>query len=59
MMKAAISRCFSDRSESGILLDPLESNTRAHSFYEKLGFCFLEKRRFGEDDCFVYRLDRP
>jgi len=27
--------------------------------YERLGFRFVERRRFGEDDCFVYRLDRP
>ena len=41
-----------------ILFDPLASNTRAHRFYERLGFRFIEQRRFGEDDCFVYRLSR-
>lgn len=34
------------------------SNTRAHRFYERLGFRFAEERRFGEDDTFVYRLSR-
>ena len=37
---------------------PHDANTRAHRFYERLGFRFVERRRFGRDDCFVYRLDR-
>lgn len=41
-----------------VLVDPLAANTRAHRFYERLGFRFVERRRFGADDCFVYRLDR-
>jgi aminoglycoside 6'-N-acetyltransferase len=41
-----------------VLIDPLASNTRAHRFYERLGFEFVERRRFGADDCFVYRLPR-
>jgi aminoglycoside 6'-N-acetyltransferase len=58
MMEQAIARCFSDPKVTAILLDPLTSNTRAHRFYERLGFRFVEPRRFGQDDCFVYRLDR-
>jgi aminoglycoside 6'-N-acetyltransferase len=58
MMKLAINRCFAHPTVRAILIDPLESNTRAHKFYERLGFKFFEKRRFGEDDCFVYRLER-
>jgi aminoglycoside 6'-N-acetyltransferase len=58
MMQLAISRCFADSSVTAILIDPLASNTRAHRFYERLGFQFLEHRRFGEDECFVYRLSR-
>lgn len=38
--------------------DWLESNTRAHRFYECLGFKFVERRRFGSEDCVVYRLER-
>ena len=34
------------------------SNVRAQRFYERRGFRFLERRRFGQDECFVYRLDR-
>jgi aminoglycoside 6'-N-acetyltransferase len=41
-----------------VLIDPLASNTRAHRFYERLGFEFVERRRFGEDDCLVYQLLR-
>jgi aminoglycoside 6'-N-acetyltransferase len=40
------------------MLDPLAGNRRAHRFYERLGFRFVEHRRFGDDDCFVYRLER-
>lgn len=58
MMQLAITRCFVDPSVTAILVDPLESNHRAHRFYERFGFVFLEPRRFGADDCFVYRLNR-
>ncbi len=58
MMRLALDRCFADPEVRSVLIDPLASNTRAHRFYERLGFLFLERRRFGEDDCFVYRLDR-
>src|SRR5690349_10197892 len=58
MMNLAIERCFGNANVTAILIDPLESNVKAHRFYERLGFKFVEKRRFGEDDCLVYRLER-
>lgn len=58
IMQLAIARCFADPLVKSILIDPLASNTRAHRFYERLGFQFLECRQFGEDECFVYTLDR-
>jgi aminoglycoside 6'-N-acetyltransferase len=58
MMKLALKKCFSDDNVTAVILDPLETNTRAHKFYEKLGFRFIEKRTFGEDVCFVYRLEK-
>lgn len=58
MMHLAIRRCFADPAVSAVLLDPLASNTRAHRFYERLGFHFVERRTFGGDDCFVYCLNR-
>lgn len=58
MMQLALARCFADPSVTAVLIDPLASNTRAHRFYERLGFYKVEERRFGEDDCYVYRLDR-
>ena len=58
MMRLALDRCFADPAVSAVLVDPLATNTRAHRFYERLGFRFVEPRRFGLDDCFVYRLDR-
>jgi aminoglycoside 6'-N-acetyltransferase len=58
MMALALARCFDDPSVSAVLIDPLASNTRAHRFYQRIGFRFLERRRFGDDECFVYRLER-
>ena len=59
MMRLVIGRCFADPAVRAILLDPLASNTRAHRFYERLGFRAIGPRRFGADDCIVYRLERP
>ena len=59
MMRLALDRCFGDPSVAAVLIDPLESNTGAHRFYERFGFRRIERRRFGSDDCIVYRLDRP
>lgn len=58
IMSLALDRCFADPRVTAVLIDPLASNTRAHRFYERLGFTFVERRRFGDDDCLVYRLDR-
>jgi aminoglycoside 6'-N-acetyltransferase len=59
MMTLAIERCFAVKTVTQILIDPLESNTRAHRFYERLGFEFVERRMFDEDDCRVYKITRP
>ena len=58
MMQLAVEHCFKHPEVTAILVDPLESNTQAHRFYEKLGFRFVEKRLFGADRCLVYNLDR-
>ncbi|BAU65804.1 aminoglycoside N6'-acetyltransferase [Stanieria sp. NIES-3757] len=58
MMQLALSRCFADPLVTAVLVDPLASNARAHRFYERLGFQFLEQRCFGHDICFVYQLNR-
>lgn len=58
MMKLALNRCFTEPEVKAVWIDPLESNTKAHRFYERLGFKFVEKRRFGKDDCFVYLFKR-
>jgi aminoglycoside 6'-N-acetyltransferase len=58
MMKLAIERCFSNQKVKGVLIDPLETNTRAHRFYERLGFEFIEERSFDGTDCYVYELKR-
>lgn len=59
IMHRAIARCFEPPEVTAILIDPLASNVRAHRFYERLGFVFVEERTFDEDHCFVYRLERP
>lgn len=58
MMNLAIERCFSNKLVNGILIDPLKSNTKAHRFYERLGFKFVEERNFQGTDCFVYELHK-
>lgn len=58
MMRQALEKCFAAREVEAVVIDPLASNTDAHRFYERLGFKFVERRMFGEDDCFVMRLER-
>lgn len=58
MMKLAIERCFRDKKVSGILIDPLKSNTKAHRFYERIGFEFIEERVFNSSECLVFELKR-
>ncbi len=58
MMRMAINRCFEDQNVTKILIDPLETNTKAHRFYERLGFRFVEKREFEGTACLVYELNR-
>lgn len=58
MMRLAIERCFTAPNVTNILIDPLVSNIDSHRFYERLGFQFVEQRRFGLDECFVYELPR-
>jgi aminoglycoside 6'-N-acetyltransferase len=58
MMHQSLVRCFADAAVAAVLIDPLTANTRAHRFYERLGFVAVGRRFFGPDDCLVYRLDR-
>jgi aminoglycoside 6'-N-acetyltransferase len=58
MMRLAMERCFADARVTAIVIDPLASNTRAHRFYERLGFRPVGRRMFGEDDCLVHELTR-
>jgi aminoglycoside 6'-N-acetyltransferase len=58
MMRLALERCFNPPNVTAVLIDPLDSNVRAHRFYERLGFTFVEHRKFGDDNCSVYQLLR-
>lgn len=58
MMKLALEKCFAPSEVTAVIIDPLASNKDSHRFYERLEFKFVEKRIFGEDICFVYRLER-
>ena len=58
MMQQAITKCFVDARVTSILIDPLKTNTKAHRFYERLGFEFVEERKFNDNACFVYELRR-
>ena len=58
MMKMAIQKCFDNPLVNSILIDPLKTNTKAHRFYERLGFKFIEERTFDDSICFIYELNR-
>jgi aminoglycoside 6'-N-acetyltransferase len=58
IMTLALAKCFADENVTAVLLDPLVDNPDAIRFYERLGFKRVERRMFGVDDCYVYRLDR-
>jgi aminoglycoside 6'-N-acetyltransferase len=58
MMRLALAHCFADPRVTGIVIDPLASNERAHQFYGRLGFKPVARRRFGDDDCLVHELAR-
>ena len=58
MMQLALERIFADPAMTAIIIDPLASNTRAHRFYQRLGFRPVGRQTFDEDDCLVMRLDR-
>ncbi|MEL7545175.1 MAG: GNAT family N-acetyltransferase [Pseudomonadota bacterium] len=58
MMRLAIESAFADPLVEAILIDPLNSNTDAHRFYQRLGFRPIGRRMFEDDDCLVHRLDR-
>lgn len=59
MMKMGIARCFAKDSVTAIIIDPLNSNTRAHAFYQRLGFVPTHRQTFNdEDDCLVHMLTR-
>ncbi len=58
MMRLAIERCFQNDEVTGILIDPLKSNKKAHRFYERLGFIFVEERSFNDVPCYIYELNK-
>lgn len=58
MMRLGIVASFEDPAVTAIVIDPLASNTRAHRFYQRLGFVPIERRTFGEDDTLVHKLTR-
>jgi aminoglycoside 6'-N-acetyltransferase len=58
IMRQSLERCFSNPEVMQVLIDPLSSNVRAIKFYEKLGFRYVEDRKFGDSDCKVYSISR-
>jgi aminoglycoside 6'-N-acetyltransferase len=58
MMREAMKLCFVGKDVTKILIDPLASNTRAHKFYQRIGFTPVERRTFGESDCLVHAFTR-
>lgn len=58
MMQLALARCFARPEITAVIIDPLETNTRAITFYERLGFVSLGLQTFGEDRCLVHEIRR-
>ena len=59
IMNFALDRCFASPEVRAIVIDPLANNVRAHRFYRRLGFEFVERRVFDEtSDCHVFQLER-
>lgn len=59
MMTQALDACFARPQVEAVVIDPLNSNTEAHRFYQRLGFRPEGRHVFnGTDDCLVHRLTR-
>ncbi|MFT4187278.1 MAG: GNAT family N-acetyltransferase [Aeromicrobium sp.] len=58
MMTLTLDRIFADPAVTAVVIDPLNSNTAAHRFYQRLGFEVEGRRVFDGDDCLVHRLTR-
>lgn len=58
MMALALKRCFHDPLVWRVLIDPYDSNTKAHRFYERIGYEYLDHRHFDDDYCKVYAMTR-
>lgn len=58
IMQLAHARCFADAAVTAIVIDPLASNERAIAFYRRLGYAPVARQLFGDDDCYVHRLER-
>lgn len=58
MMQLVIDKCFKQDNVEAILIDPLKSNIKAHRFYRRLGFEFVEERYFNGLACFVFELQK-
>ncbi len=58
MMQWAIQRCFSWSNVETLLIDPLKTNVKAHRFYKRLGFRFVEERIFDGHACYVFELKK-
>ena len=57
MMRLALDRCFSDPAVTAVLIDPIESNTKARRFYERVGFREIDRRVFENELCTITRAD--
>lgn len=58
IMNMVLERCFDDDMVNELVVDPLSTNAKAHRFYTRLGFKYMETKKFGEDLCYVMKLKR-
>lgn len=59
MMRIAFRMCFAEPAVTAVIIDPLASNTRAHKFYQRIGFRPTHQQTFNDEDvCLVHKLTR-
>ena len=51
-------RALAEAGVTAVIIDPLNSNTAAQRFYQRLGFVEVGRRMFDQDDCLVMRLEK-
>ncbi len=58
MMQEALQRCFQVPQVTAVIIDPLVSNKRAHRFYQRIGFTYVDDREIQGEWIAFHRMER-